>query len=154
MAIPLAAVMLEDDGAAVGEAGEFCFGDDGLAIEDDGDFLAANGDFEAVPFAHWFVGLQTRGRGGAGGSRLVAIHAHAIHFAGASRPAPDVHLVFGGAAKVNAGVGIGQRELEFFAGDVFGVAAVRQDVRYVRIRVRSLFNAPIEFENKVFVGLG
>ena len=152
-AVALGAVMLEDDRPAIGEVGQIRFVDHGFAVEHDRDGFSARGNLEFVPFADRFIGLSARGDGGAHFSGDFWVHADAIHFAGANRPAPNIHLVAGGAADVNAGIGVGQGEFEFLAFHVFGVGAVGQDVGNVWIDVRRVLDAPFEAEDVVAVFL-
>ena len=147
----LRAVMLEGEAAPLGEVGDRGARDDGHAVQDDRDRLTPRRDLEMVPLAHRPVSLVPGGDGGAEVGRGVAAGPHGVHLARADGPAPDVDLVIAVAAEEDAGVGVGQRELQFFAVDVLRVRAVGQDVRDVLVDERRLLEPPVQPQHEVAV---
>ena len=145
-------MVLQPDGAAVGNFVQVNAVDDELAIDPDGHELTPNDDFRGVPFPDGMVRIHERHSSPADFRRLVRIHTVAIDFAGPVRPVPDVVLGLAVAARKDTRIGIGHGHHHGPAVLVPLVGAVGKDDRYAGIRVRLYGGkAPVDLERVVAV---
>ncbi len=147
----LGAVVLQRDLATRGQIGNGGARNDGLAVQDHRDGLAAHRDLEMVPLADRLVGAGARSDGRAHLGRRLGIGAQAVHFARPDRPAPDIDLKPSVAPQVDPGIGIGKRHPHLLAADVRRMRSIRQDVWDVLVEKRRLLEPPIELEHEVAI---
>ena len=145
----LRAVMLERDGPARGNTRKLRVAEHFLAVEHDGQPIAAHRDLERVPLSDVAVGVALGGHAGADRRRHLVVGAIAVHFAGSDRPAPDVDLRLARPAKVDAGVRVRHVEADLLAVGVLLVETARQDDRHVRVDVRRGLDSPLDFQHEV-----
>ncbi len=144
------AVVLEADGAGLGEVGELGFVDDVLAVGVDAHVVASDRDQERIPFAEGVVGVFDGDAGTASGLGHFFIGAVAVDFAGAEFLAPDVGLAFGSAAEKDSGVAGVEVGTGFTLGGVVlfheEVAVVEDDGRGLHVRLGGESPFAVEFE--------
>ena len=81
---------------------------------------------------------------------IVLVHAIAVDLARADGPAPDIDLALAvHVAQEDAGVAVGEAELDLLARDVAGVGAVGQDVGDIGVDEGGFLDAPIEPQDEV-----
>ena len=143
MVVAFAAVVLQADGAALGDARQLGLVDNLDSVEHDRDPVTPDGNLESVPLAHGLVGLVAWSHARPDLRRHRFVHAVAVELTRPDGPALDVDLVFAGPAQENTTVGIGQCQIQFFSLNVAGVRAVGQDVGDARIYVGRFFDPPV-----------
>src|SRR5262249_53308678 len=96
--------MLQGDRSARGDARQLRVLDHRLAVEVHSQAVAFHRDDHAVPLPDGFVG-DLLGRDAAAHFRgHLWIGAIAVHFTGADRPAPDIHLALARAAEIDPAI--------------------------------------------------
>ncbi len=85
-------MVLEGDRPSRGNAGQLRVRDHLDAVQHHGQPIAAHRDLEGVPLADVVVRIAPRCRARAHLRRHRGVRAIAVHLAGSTRPAPDVHL--------------------------------------------------------------
>src|SRR5207253_3058748 len=130
------------DRPARGDARKLGVFDDGFAIELDRKAVALHGDEHAVPLAYRRVGIHLGRDAGADFGRHLLIHAVAVDFAGADRPAPEVDLALAIVSQRHA-----------LGPPVSNVPFVSFPVRQIQTGVEAL-EAPVHVGNLTRLGIG